>query len=111
MKVLTNKDGDKIFVDGKYKGKSPLELFLSYKEYIFKIERNGRSVMQMENIQPGSDDVIMINFEDEKYDNVADDMKKTAVVKNKKWLIGKTTKTAFGFWLRTYGGLTCEWFG
>lgn len=84
VKVLTNKDGDKIFVDGKYKGKSPLELFLSYKEYLFKVERNGHSIMQMENIKPGSDDVIMINFEDEKYDDVADGVKKNCCVKNKK---------------------------
>ena len=62
--ISTDKDGDKIYVDGEYVGLSPLTTLLSYGGHEVKAERGPKTISQNINVsQTGGTDKVELSFE------------------------------------------------
>ena len=58
IKITTYKRGDKIYIDNKYAGTSPMKTNLSYGSHSIKAERNGKTALKFINVNNKGEDRV-----------------------------------------------------
>ena len=65
--VKTEKDGDKVYVDGKYVGLSPVKVNMSYDYHDLRIERDGKTLLKKINLSNVNENVNVVDVKWNEY--------------------------------------------